>query len=68
MQDKTGEEVRFAFHAIFFDIREKLSKLHFHFNRDLSDNILLRGLPAVTEQVCNGLDCKGCKKHKKEQK
>ncbi len=68
MQDKEGEEVRFAFHAIFFDIRENLSKLKFHFNRDLSDNILLRGLPAVTEQVFSGVNCKGCKNTKKEQK
>lgn len=62
MQGKRGEEVRYIFHSIFFDIRENLSKLHFHFNRDLSDNILLRGLPAVTKRVMAGEGC--CSKNK----
>ena len=58
---KNGDEVRFVFHAIFFDIRENLSKITFHFNRDLSDNILIRGLPGATKRVMEG-DCKKCKK------
>ena len=57
LQGKSGEEVQFAFHAIFFDIRESLSQITFHFNRDLSDNILLRGLPAVTKKVMQGCTC-----------
>ena len=57
LQGKRGEEVQFAFHAIFFDIRESLSQITFHFNRDLSDNILLRGLPAVTKKVMQGCTC-----------
>ena len=63
MQGKSGEEVRFAFHAIFYDIRECLANLHFPFNRDLSDNILLRGLPATTQKVMNG-ECINCKRKK----
>lgn len=63
MQGDKGEDVRYIFHSLFFDIRENLSKLKFHFNRDLSDNILLRGLPAVTKRVMNGEDCHG-RKHK----
>ncbi|MBQ8685301.1 MAG: hypothetical protein IJ514_03915 [Clostridia bacterium] len=60
-----GEEVRYAFHALFFDMRESLSQIRFHFNRDLSDNILLRGLPKTTESVMKGLGCDGrCKKDK----
>lgn len=55
-----GDEVRFVFNAIFFDIRENLSQIKFHFNRDLSDNILLRGLPAMTKRVMDGKNCK-CK-------
>ena len=59
---KHGEEVRFIFNAIFFDIREALSKLTFHFNRDLSDNILLRGLPMVTKRIMDGCGIDGkCK-------
>lgn len=63
LEGKSGEDVRYAFHSLFFDIRENLSQIHFHFNRDLSDNILLRGLPATTKRVMEGEDCaKNCKK------
>ena len=58
-----GDEVRFVFHAVFFDIRENLSQLEFRFNRDLSDNILLRGLPMVTKRIMDGCGVSGkCKK------
>lgn len=56
-----GEEVRFVFHAIFFDIRENLREIEFFYNRDLSDNILLRGLPQMTKQIMSGCDCNGKK-------
>ncbi len=62
LEGESGEEIRYAFHALFYDIRENLSKIHFHFNRDLSDNILLRGLPATTERVMKCENCKNCKK------
>ncbi len=52
-----GEEINFVFHAIFFDIRESLANISFHFNRDLSDNILLRGLPMMTKRVMDGCGC-----------
>ncbi len=64
MKGKSGEEVQFAFRSLFFDIRENLSQIAFRFNRDLSDNILLRGLPATTKRVMEQNDCKGCKKDK----
>ena len=66
---ETGEEIQFIFHSIFFDIRENLSQISFRFNRDLSDNILLRGLPAATKRVmtgCNGKTCKDKKFAKKD--
>jgi hypothetical protein len=64
-----GDEVRFVFNAVFFDIRENLSHLTFHFNRDLSDNILLRGLPMMTKRIMDGCgaNCK-CKKQDKTTK
>jgi hypothetical protein len=62
-----GEEVQFIFNAIFFDIRENLSQIEFRFNRDLSDNILLRGLPMMTKRIMRGCDCNG-KKHKRGKK
>ena len=63
-----AEELRFIFHAIFFDIRESLSHLEFRFNRDLSDNILLRGLPTMTNHIMSGCDCNGKKRDKKQEK
>ena len=64
LEGKTGEEIRYVFHGLFFDIRENLSKIEFSFNRDLSDNILLLGLPKTTEQIMRG-DCADCEKKKK---
>ncbi len=63
LQGKSGEEIEFAFHALFYDIRDNLSQIHFHFNRDLSDNILLRGIPAATKRIMEDENCgKNCKK------
>ena len=62
---KYAKDVEYIFNALFFDIRENLSQIHFPFNRDLSDNILLRGLPLTTKRIFSGLDCNGrCKKSK----
>lgn len=67
LDGKNGDEVRFIFNAIFFDIRENLSHMEFRFNRDLSDNILLRGLPMMTNRIMKGCDCNGkCKDKKKD--
>ena len=62
LKGKRGEEVKYIFHSIFFDIRENLSKISFRFNRDLSDNILLRGLPKTTKEIMEKTDCKRCDK------
>ena len=60
---KYADDVKYVFNALFFDIRENLSHLHFNFNRDLLDNILLRGLPMMTNRILSGCDCNGkCKK------
>ena len=67
LQGEKGEEVQFIFNAVFFDIRENLSQMEFRFNRDLSDNILLRGLPMMTKRIMCGCDCNG-KKHKPRKK
>ena len=60
--EKNEEEIRFIFHSLFYDIKENLIKAKLHFNRDLVDNILLRGLPATTERVLKGLPCAGKRK------
>ncbi len=62
LEGKQGDEVRYVFNALFFDIRENLAGIKFHFNRDLLDNILLRGLPATTQRIMDGCDANGkCK-------
>lgn len=58
MASEEGKKIEFAFHSIFYDIRACLSQIEFHFNRDLSDNILLLGIPKTTEQVMKGCNCK----------
>lgn len=63
LQGKRGEDVRFVFNAMFFDIRESLANMHFYFNRDLTDNVLLRGLPMMTKRVMCGCTEKK-KKHR----
>ncbi len=62
-----AEDLQFIFGTLFTDIQERLAKLPMSFNRDLVDNILLRGLPAETKRVMQG-SCEACKKHKKEGK
>jgi hypothetical protein len=62
-----AEEVAFIFRSVFFDIRENLKEIPFRFNTDLSDNILLRGIPAVTKRIMEGKKCDGkCKKSKQK--
>ncbi|MBQ9730258.1 MAG: hypothetical protein IJV80_05550 [Clostridia bacterium] len=56
-----AEEIGFTFESIFAGIRENLEKIPFRFNRDLSDNILLRGIPAQTKRIIGCADC-ACKK------
>ena len=69
LHGKYAEDVRFVFHALFYDIRENLSHLQFHFNRDLVDNVLLRGLPMMTNRIMDGCGVNGkCKTKDKTSK
>ena len=56
---KYAEEIAFIFRSIFCDIQENLAQIPFAFNTDLSDNILLRGIPAVTKRIMEGKNCDG---------
>lgn len=49
-----GADVAFLFDTLFYAIRENLAQIEFPFNRDLTDNILLRGLPCETARVMRG--------------
>lgn len=67
VEGEHGNEVRAFFTSVFAEIRECLSNIKFYFNRDLSDNILLRGMPIVTKYVLNGMTSEGeCKNKKKK--
>lgn len=63
MLEKNGEETDFVFKSIFASNAENLNQIRFYFNHDLTDNIILRGLPAATRRV----SC-GCKDKTKPEK
>lgn len=62
-----AEELNFVFDSLFADMRERLTKINFRFNHDLTDNIILRGIPLKTRalMVC-GCNKKGCKNEQKK--
>ena len=59
MLEKNGEEVDFIFKSVFAQNAECLKKIRFYFNHDLTDNIVLRGLPSATRRVLCGCGDKG---------
>ena len=48
---KNREELTFLFDSLFADMRMRISKIDFGFNRDLTDNIILRGIPLKTRAI-----------------
>ena len=56
------EEIEFIFNSLFADMRYHLSNISFSFNHDLTDNIILRGIPLKTRFLVYG-KC-GCGKGK----
>ena len=52
--EKHKEEISFLFDSMFYAMREGLSGVKFYFNRDLTDNVILRGLPLETKRVFEG--------------
>ena len=51
---KNGEEVNFVFRSVFAGNAEHMQNIRFYFNHDLTDNIILRGIPAATQRVLCG--------------
>lgn len=62
-----GEEINFIFNSLFADMREHLASVKFHFNHDLTDNIILLGIPAKTRSLVYGKCREGKKELKYEQ-
>ena len=54
-------ELTFLFDSLFADMRQRISKIDFGFNRDLTDNIILRGIPIKTREILKS-KCKKCEK------
>lgn len=61
---ENGKEIDFIFRTLFYGVREALSEVKLHFNHDLTDNVLMLGLPSVTKRV---LSCEGCVNCKKDE-
>lgn len=57
------EELVFIFDSLFADMRGALAGIKFYFNRDLTDNIILRGIPLKTRSIFNG----GCSRGKENE-
>ncbi len=49
-----GGDIAFLFDTMFYSMREHLAHVTFHFNRDLTDNVILRGIPIETQRVMKG--------------
>ena len=59
---KGGEEIKFVFDMTFSEMRRSLSNIKFYFNHDLTDNIILRGIPVKSRTLFYG----GCGNGKKK--
>lgn len=51
---RNAEELNFLFDSIFAEMRASLSNIKFYFNHDLTDNIILRGIPVRTRALVYG--------------
>jgi hypothetical protein len=60
-------ELNFIFNSLFADMRMHLAKIKFYFNHDLTDNIILLGIPTKTRQLVYGKCGDGKKEVKDEQ-
>ncbi len=49
-----GEEIKFIFNSLFADMRKHLAEIKFYFNHDLTDNIILRGIPLKSRRLFYG--------------
>ena len=54
LMQANGQEIAFLFDTLFYSMREGLAGITFHFNRDLTDNMILRGIPLETARVMKG--------------
>ena len=58
--DGNKRALEFIFGSVFASIKQSLSGVKFYFNSDLTDNILLKGMPSTFNKILNK-DKKKCK-------
>lgn len=51
----SGAEISSIFNDIMINIKENFANIKFYFNKDLISNILLRGIPAKTDEIIKGI-------------
>lgn len=51
------EELEFIFNSAFAGMRQSLKDIKFYFNHDLTDNIILRGIPLKSREIVYGKQC-----------
>lgn len=56
------EEIDFIFNSLFADMRQSLAGVRFYYNHDLTDNIILMGIPLRTRLLVSGKCGEGKKK------
>ena len=61
-----GEEINFIFNSLFADMRCSLASIKFHYNHDLTDNVILLGIPHRTRRLVYGKCGEGKKGDKNE--
>ena len=49
-----GDDIKFSLEMLFAGMREALAGIDFHFNHDLTDNIILRGIPLKSREIFYG--------------
>ena len=65
--EANGEEINFLFNSLFADMRKSLASVKFYYNHDLTDNIILMGIPMRTRKLVFGKCGEGKKGDKNEQ-
>ncbi len=50
-----GEELLFVLNSLFADMRNRLANIKFNYNHDLTDNIILRGIPTKSRFLYYGM-------------
>ena len=53
-----GGDMKFIFETVFSEIADCMANIKFYFNKDLVGNILLRGIPAKTDEIIRRITTK----------